>query len=180
MSSKIHEERGASQFPTLKFGIVSISSSRFESRARGAELTDESGDLAEDAISNSGHTVAYRCLVDDDVLQIRHAVLSSLVEHGCDVCVTLGGTGVSPRDVTYESVSPLLEKELPGFAELFRSLSLREIGEATVATRCVAGVTHGRLIVSLPGSPDAVRLGARLVLSQARHLVSIARQGSDG
>ncbi|MEM3670212.1 MAG: MogA/MoaB family molybdenum cofactor biosynthesis protein [Thermoprotei archaeon] len=176
MSAKKHEEKAARAFPKLRFVIVTVSSSRYQNKSRGEPYKDESGDVAQSEITSKGHDVVWRTLVSDDVLQIRYAVLKSLVEKDCDVCVTLGGTGISPRDVTIEALSAIIEKQLPGFGELFRAESIKEIGPPALLTRAIAGVTSGRLIVALPGSPDAALYGIRLLIIQAAHIISIARQ----
>jgi molybdenum cofactor biosynthesis protein B len=83
-----------------------------------------------------------------------------------------GGTGIAPRDTTYDTLEKLLEKTLPGFGELFRFLSYQEIGSRAMASRAVAGVYQGKIIFSLPGSSNAVRLGMeKLILPELVHLV---------
>jgi molybdenum cofactor biosynthesis protein B len=92
--------------------------------------------------------------------------------------VLTGGTGISPRDVTPEAVTPLLERVLPGFGELFRALSYEEIGSAALLSRAVAGVARGRIVAALPGSRAAIRLAMeKLLLPELPHLAAEARKG---
>ena len=90
-----------------------------------------------------------------------------------DVVLTIGGTGVSRKDISVESVRPLLDKELPGFGEMFRSLSVKEIGTAAILSRAVLGVTSkGKIVLSLPGSENAVRLGLEgILMNELKHLL---------
>ncbi|HEX2021556.1 MAG TPA: molybdenum cofactor synthesis domain-containing protein, partial [Candidatus Thermoplasmatota archaeon] len=112
--------------------------------------------------------------VRDEADAIQAAARDALAR--ADVVVL---TGVAPRDVTPEALRPLIEKELPGFGEAFRMLSFQEVGAAAIASRALMGVRGGRLLVALPGSPDACRLAlTRLVLPEAAHLVSQARRAA--
>ena len=96
-----------------------------------------------------------------------------------DVVIFNGGRGIAPRDTTYDTIEKLLEKVLPGFGELFRWLSYQEIGSRAIASRTVAGVYQGKLIFSLPGSSNAVRLGMeKLILPELNHLVGQLQKSS--
>lgn len=139
--------------------------------------TDEGGALLAQLALASGHRVASRQLVRDEPEAQRMALRSALDVPGADVVVFTGGTGLAPRDVTPEALSPLFEKRLPGFGELFRALSYQEIGSAAIASRADAGVVRGRLVFLLPGSPKACRLAMeRLILPEAAHLVGQLRR----
>lgn len=143
------------------------------SDTRGAR-EDRSGDLAAKLLERAGHIVASRAWTRDEPAAIRRAVRAALVRKTTDAVILTGGTGVSPRDRTPEAVRPLLKLELPGFGELFRSLSMAEIGTAAWLSRAGAGVSGGRLVVYLPGSPDAVELGlARVLIPEFAHLLFI-------
>jgi molybdenum cofactor biosynthesis protein B len=109
--------------------------------------------------------------VRDEPEQIRAAVEQGLAGGARAVLVT-GGTGITRRDQTVEAVRPLLEKEIPGFGELFRMLSFQEIGSAAWLSRALAGTVRGALVFVLPGSPNAVRLALdRLILPELGHAV---------
>lgn len=153
---------------------MTVSSSRYDAVRKGAKPADESGDVAESELKKLGHRVAKRELVSDDRGMIRARLESFLAGRG-DVIVFMGGTGVSTRDVTIETVRPYLEKELDGFGELFRALSFEEIGAAAALTRCTAGVARGKLVVCLPGSPEATALALERLGGEFPHAVHISR-----
>jgi molybdenum cofactor biosynthesis protein B len=132
--------------------------------------TDRSGQLIQQLLTDAGHTIAAYVVVPDEPDQIRSR-LQSLSE--IDVVILNGGTGIAPRDTTYDAIAALLEKNLPGFGELFRWLSYEEIGSRAMASRAIAGTYAGKLIFSLPGSSNAVRLGLeKLILPELVHLVT--------
>jgi molybdenum cofactor biosynthesis protein B len=146
--------------------VITVSDSR-------TEETDESGPLARRLLEESGHAISEHTLLRNDEPHVR-ATVASLVERGnIDLIILSGGTGLGSRDRTIEAVRPLLERELPGFGELFRWVSFSEqIGTAALLTRALAGVAGKTLIVSLPGSKAAVELAlTRLLLPELRHLL---------
>jgi molybdopterin adenylyltransferase len=133
--------------------------------------TDEAGRLANHLLEGAGHTVSQVAVVRDEVAAINQALDAALAS-GARAVVLTGGTGLSHRDVTVEAVSPRFGKRLPGFGELFRSLSFHHIGTAALATRAEAGVVDHSLVFVLPGAPGAVRLALeKLVLPELGHLV---------
>jgi molybdopterin adenylyltransferase len=142
--------------------------------------TDESGRLMRERLEGAGHSVASADIVPDEPERVR-ALLAELAAGEAEVILLSGGTGISRRDRTYEAVAGLLEKTLPGFGELFRSLSYAEIGPAAMISRATAGVYRGRLVVSMPGSTAAVRLAMdRLIVPELGHLAwELVRQGRD-
>jgi molybdenum cofactor biosynthesis protein B len=146
------------------------------SDTRTAE-NDTSGDAIADLLSSAGHRVVGRTIVKDDPQSIREAVMRQLANPDVEFVIATGGTGISSRDSTYEVVGSLLEKRLDGFGELFRMLSYQAIGTAAMMSRAVAGLAGGRIVVSLPGSPDAVRLALeKLLLPEMGHLVQQAKK----
>jgi molybdenum cofactor biosynthesis protein B len=137
--------------------------------------TDTGGALAELLLRDAGHPVVWRRVVRDDPREIAAAVSAALEDDAIRALVVTGGTGVAPRDLTPESVEPLLERPLPGFGELFRALSYQEIGSAAMLSRALAGLARGRLVFVIPGSRAAVRLALeRLILPELGHLASEA------
>jgi molybdenum cofactor biosynthesis protein B len=145
--------------------------------------TDSGGDLLAELVAGAGHALVSREIVRDDAGEIRAAALRALALEACGAVLLTGGTGASPRDVTPEAVRPLLERELPGFGELFRMLSFHEIGPAAMLSRAFAGSRAGKAIFCLPGSPAAIRLALeRLVLPELGHVVGEAtkRAGQHG
>lgn len=132
--------------------------------------TDRSGQLIQALLKQSGHTIAHYAIVPDEPDQIR-AQFANLSD--ADAVILSGGTGIAPRDTTYDAIEQLLEKTLPGFGEIFRSLSYAEIGSRAIASRAIAGVYSNKLIFSLPGSSNAVELAVeQLILPELVHLVT--------
>jgi molybdenum cofactor biosynthesis protein B len=125
---------------------------------------DASGDAIARRLERAGHAVVLRAWVRDEPAAIRRAVRGALAKRGVDAVILTGGTGVSPRDRTPEALAPLIERELPGFGELFRLRSFEQVGAAAWLSRAGAGVARGRLIVFLPGSTRAVELALDEVL----------------
>lgn len=138
-------------------------------------VSDESGDLAQRMIEHAGWAVVGRRLFPDDARLLRGAVSRALREPALDAIVITGGTGVSSTDVTIETVRPLLEKEIEGFGEIFRSVSFEKVGAAAALSRATAGVAKGKLLMCLPGSPEAVRTALELFLGEVPHVLHLAR-----
>jgi molybdopterin adenylyltransferase len=160
----VHEHKHHRSRP-LKAGVITVSDSR-------TPETDTSGKLIGDLLKGVGHEVTYYEVMPDEPRRIVEAVNSHCA--ALDVIVINGGTGISPRDQTYEAVKGLLDKELDGFGELFRMLSYQEIGSAAFLSRAVAGVSAGKILVSLPGSPAACRLGMeKLLLPELGHMANL-------
>ncbi len=153
---------------TVSVAVLTVSSSR-------SLEDDASGDWLVDAFEDAGHEVAVRELVGDDFETVQ-ATVDRLVRRGdTDAVITTGGTGVTPDDVTPEAVAPLFEKTLPGFGELFRRRSYEEVGTRTVGSRATAGIADGTVVCCLPGSENAVRLGAEaILLPELGHLTGLA------
>jgi molybdenum cofactor biosynthesis protein B len=135
--------------------------------------TDRSGQLIRQLLLEAGHTVGfYKILPDEPVLIQTH--LTALGERSdIDALIFNGGTGIAPRDTTYDAIVSLLDKTLPGFGELFRFLSYQEIGSRAIASRAIAGVYQGKLVFSIPGSTGAVKLAVpQLILPELIHLIT--------
>jgi molybdenum cofactor biosynthesis protein B len=134
--------------------------------------TDTSGMAIAELLEADGHEVTGRTIVKDDPDSIRATLLRELDDASVQVIITTGGTGITSRDSTYEVVCNLLDKRLEGFGELFRMLSYHDIGPSAMMSRACAGTAQGKIIVSLPGSENAVRLGmTKLLLPELGHLV---------
>jgi molybdopterin adenylyltransferase len=156
-----HERR------SLTVGVLTASDSR---RAE----TDESGRLIQDLLTAAGHRVGYYQVLPDDPARIRKALLDHLPK--LDAIIVNGGTGIAARDSTIEAVRVLLDKELQGFGELFRYLSYQQIGSAAFLSRAVAGIAAGKIVASLPGSPDACRLAMeKLLIPELGHMAHLLK-----
>ncbi len=156
----------------LRFHLLTVSSSRYE--RRDEHPPDESGDVAEKIILAGGHTIQTRRLISDDARMLKGA-LQEFMKSSSDVLAYVGGTGLSKRDITIETVRPYFEKEISGFGELLRSQSFEKVGAAAMLSRATAGVAKGRLILCLPGSPDAVETALSVFISEFPHAVHIAK-----
>lgn len=149
---------------TVNCAVITVSDTR-------TPETDRSGQLIQQLLRAAGHSPSVYALVRDEPAEIRSQMLQ--LSQGVEVLIFNGGTGIAPRDTTYDAIEQLLEKTLPGFGELFRALSYAEIGSRAIASRAVAGVFRGKLVFSVPGSSNAVRLAMeKLILPELRHLVS--------
>ena len=150
---------------SVNCAIITISDSR-------TEADDESGKFYKEQLSQHGHKILAYALLKNDAVAIRQRIADLLKLDSLQVIITTGGTGLSHRDVTVETVSPMLEKKLDGFGELFRSLSYQEIGTASIMSRAVAGVIGGKIILSLPGSLGATKLALeKIILPEIGHMV---------
>lgn len=166
-----HREHRPAVPRSLSIALLTISDTR-------SAADDRSGDLARELLEGNGHRVAPRALLKDDPDAVALWVLRALSLAGLDGVITTGGTGISPRDRTYEALAGILDRRIDGFGELFRSLSYAEIGSAAMLSRAVGGIARGRLVFCLPGSPDAVRLALeKLILPELGHLVAELRKG---
>ena len=137
-------------------------------RATAGIYKDLSGRALKEGLTQLGYQVMGHKLVQDDVHQIATTIKGALVD-GIDLIVTTGGTGISPTDVTPEATKPLLEKELPGFAEAMRAYSREKVPTADLS-RGLAGVNGKSLIINLPGSPGAVKDGLVIIERLAGHI----------
>jgi molybdenum cofactor biosynthesis protein B len=139
---------------------------------------DEGGARLRERLEAAGFVVSLRLIVRDEPDDVRAVIARICDEDLADAIVTTGGTGIAPRDRTYEAVDELLEKRLDGFGEAFRRLSWDEIGPRAVLSRAVAGVHRGRLLAALPGSPKGVVLGVdKLLAPILGHAVALLRGG---
>ncbi|MEM4280917.1 MAG: MogA/MoaB family molybdenum cofactor biosynthesis protein [Candidatus Caldarchaeum sp.] len=171
---KPHEHHRSESPKKLKIAVITASSSRFSKKIGGQPFNDESGDKAVSILRNLGHDVEYLGVVNDDLWMIRNTVVKAF-ESEFDVILVTGGTGVSPRDVTVEALRPLLDKELDGWGEIFRLESYKRIGPAAALSRTIAGVADGKLVIALPGSPEAVGLALEIFGPELPHIVYIAK-----
>ncbi|MDH3628000.1 MAG: MogA/MoaB family molybdenum cofactor biosynthesis protein [Acidobacteriota bacterium] len=155
---------------SLGIAILTVSDSR-------TVAEDRSGDLIRDLADEAGHRMVRRGLVADQPEAIRGWVADAIQDDRVEAIVLTGGTGISPRDQTVDTVAKMLDRTLEGFGELFRMLSFEEIGPRAQLSRALAGVAHGTPIYCLPGSTAAVRLGMqRLILPVLPHVVGELRR----
>lgn len=134
--------------------------------------TDTSGQLIRKLLEEQGHTIATYHVVKDEPGQILFRIGQGLATDAVQAIILNGGTGISQRDSTFEAVDEMLEKRLDGFGEIFRYLTHQEIGSPAIMSRATAGIINGRVLFSIPGSENAVRLAMeKLILPELGHLV---------
>ncbi len=158
---------------TVKCAVVTISDTR-------SPETDRSGQLIQELLLTDGHAVIDYTLLQDEPAQIQ-AHLKSLGQLSeLEAVIFNGGTGIAPRDTTYDAIALLLEKTLPGFGEIFRALSYQEIGSRAIGSRAIAGLYQSKLIFSIPGSTAAVKLALQhLILPELIHLTQQMKSGKN-
>ena len=158
-----HPDRGKI---VINCAVITVSDTR-------SHQTDKSGQLIQQLLLNADRAVGYYTIIKDEPTQIT-SQLQAL--NNIDVVIFNGGTGIAPRDTTYDAIASLLDKTLPGFGELFRYLSYKEIGSRAIASRAIAGTYQNILVFSVPGSSNAVKLAMeQLILPEIEHLVSQLR-----
>ena len=163
MSAQEHKEEAAASHASVAIAIVTVSDTR-------TAESDRSGQTIRALAEEAGHRIVNYRIVADEPVQVQQA-LEDFSDGTAQMIVFNGGTGVSRRDQTYDVLARALEKELPGFGELFRMLSFAEIGSAAMMSRATAGIYRGCAVVSVPGSTNAVRLAmSQLILPEIRHL----------
>lgn len=163
MSVNEHKERG---HKNIRFFVITVSDTR-------DEATDTSGQTIKNFLDDDKHPVMGYRIVKDESAEIEQLLNEVLARGDVDAVIVNGGTGISPRDGTYEVVNRFLEKKLDGFGEIFRYLSYLDIGSAAIMSRAAAGSARGKILISLPGSKAAVMLAMeKLILREIRHMVS--------
>lgn len=145
-------------FQPLRIAVLTVSDSRTRDN-------DTSGDALQASLEAAGHVLADRDLLPDDVYQMRAVVSAWIAREDVNVILVTGGTGLTGRDHTPEALQPLLDREIPGFGELFRHYSLEEIGAATIQSRAMAGLANATLVFALPGSTGACRTAWERILA---------------
>jgi molybdopterin adenylyltransferase len=146
----MNEQKKERELIPLSIAVLTISDSR-------TEATDRSGALLADRLQASGHRLADKRIVPDDIYKIRAIVSAWIADENVNVVISTGGTGVTGRDGTPEAVQPLLDKEIEGFGEVFRALSYQDIKTSTLQSRALAGVANATYIFCLPGSTGACK-----------------------
>lgn len=162
MGAREHKKHGKMD---VGFAVVTVSDTR-------TKADDTSGALIKVLTSDAGHRVTNYTIVKDEKRDINRAVEQMLSIPAVDALILCGGTGISPRDVTIETARTLFEKELPGFGELFRAMSVKDIGSAAMMSRATAGVIGKKVVFCIPGSRGAVNTAMKeLILEECGHIL---------
>lgn len=165
-----HVEHQAQGPPSVRCAVITVSDTR-------TLETDTGGQAVVVALTSAGHQVVVREIIPDDPERMRPLLTSLRERDDLDAILMTGGTGITSRDQTYETVSSLLDKPLPGYGEVFRMLSYQEIGPAAILSRAVGGLLRRKVLLTMPGSPAAVRLAMeKIIVPELPHLVREARR----
>lgn len=149
----------------VKCAVLTLSDSR-------TRENDDSGGMIRRSLEENGHRVLFYEVMKDDREMLEKTLSKLISDPGVEVIIMNGGTGISKRDITIEVVREFIEKELVGFGELFRFLSYQEIGSAAIMSRALAGVCKGKVLISMPGSKNAVTLGMeKIIIPEIGHMV---------
>ncbi|MDC0611445.1 molybdenum cofactor biosynthesis protein B [Vibrio sp.] len=143
-------DHSAKEFQPLNIAVLTVSDTREES-------TDTSGQALITGLTEAGHVLNERRIVKDDIYQIRAIVSTWIASEDVQAILITGGTGFTSRDTTPEAVSPLFDTSIPGFGEVFRAISLQQIGTSTIQSRAIAGLANGVVIFAMPGSTNACK-----------------------
>jgi molybdenum cofactor biosynthesis protein B len=152
--------------------VIIIVSDSLTAAGKKWKKLDTSAKKASEILQKNDVRVLNSVVVPDEIDQIQGKV-TEYINQKVSLIITIGGTGISPRDVTVEAILPLLEKELPGFGELFRIKTYEEVGTLSIMTRALAGVVKKTCIVLLPGSTNAVDLGTKLIIHELLHIINL-------
>lgn len=163
MGAKGHKEQAGKETPG-RCAVLTVSDTR-------TKEDDTSGKAAAEILRRAGHTVVLHELIPNDANRLEEALGTALRD--ADLVVTIGGTGISRKDLSADAIRKRIQKELPGFGELFRAFSVKDIGTATILSRAILGVSEdGKILCALPGSESAVRLGLEgILVKELRHLL---------
>jgi molybdenum cofactor biosynthesis protein B len=151
--------KSTATFSALRLAVLTVSDTRHADN-------DTSGDYLAGALADAGHDLIDRSLVKDDIYAIRAIVSQWIAQSTVDAILITGGTGFSGRDSTPEAVSPLFDKTIDGFGELFRQLSYDDIGTSTIQSRAIAGFANNTVLFAMPGSTGACTLAWTGILSE--------------
>ena len=179
MKSKTMEEHKKHSPLRVKVGIITLSDSKSNlSQEKNPNFAsnpeDLSGKMIIESLEELHEIVSYQVIPDDTHLLLE--TLRKMKNLGAEIIISTGGTGIGKRDITIETIKPLFEKELNGFGEVFRYETYKELGTGAIMTRATAGVWKETLLVALPGSPNAVQLGVKLIKPEMGHIVKHMKQ----
>jgi molybdenum cofactor biosynthesis protein B len=166
----IPAEHTAQGPPTARCAVITVSDTR-------TLETDTGGQSLIDHLTIAGHSIVAREIIPDEPARMRPLLESLRDRDDLDVILMTGGTGITTRDQTYETVTGLLDKPLPGYGEIFRMLSYHDIGPAAILSRATGGLIGRKVLLTMPGSPAAIRLAMeKIIIPQLPHLLREARR----
>ncbi len=172
---KVHEQHKSKGPKEINLGLVIVSTSRYGELNNGKETSDKTIPLVTKILANLPTiSLISTEIVADSEVQIKEILDKLLINPDLHAILFSGGTGLTPKDITYETIEPMLEKKIDGFGELFRYLSYEEIGVSSMLSRAIAGKIKDKVVFLLPGSPNAVKLALnKLILPELKHIIYI-------
>jgi molybdenum cofactor biosynthesis protein B len=169
---KVHEQHKHHAPKNIKLALVIVSTSRHKEKILGKVSSDKTVNKVKQIFLSHDIILESINIVPDSENEIKQVLENLLSRDTLNGILFSGGTGLSPKDITYETIEPLLEKKLPGFGELFRFLSYKEIGSSAMLSRAIAGTIKNLIIFLLPGSPHAVKLALEeLIIPEMGHMI---------
>ncbi|WP_409200723.1 molybdenum cofactor biosynthesis protein B [Methanobrevibacter sp. DSM 116169] len=154
----------------INCGIITLS----DSKSREDSSNDRSGHYIKEKLE-AKYTIKLKKIIPDEK-DLLIKTIEEMITEKIDVIITTGGTGIESRDITIETVEPLFDKKLDGFGEIFRQKSYEELGSGALLSRATAGIYKKVIIISMPGSPNAVQTGLEIFINELNHLVNHARR----
>ena len=169
---KVHEEHKHKAKKIIRLALIVVSTSRFNEKQNGKVISDKTIPIVNEIISNNESVlISFTDIVSDSAKQIKKILYKLTEDSSIDAIIFSGGTGITPKDITFDTIKPLLEKEITGFGELFRFLSYEEVGASAMLSRATAGKIGNKAVFLLPGSPNAVKLALnKLILPEIGHI----------
>ena|SRR5436190_15124298 len=164
MGAKDHKEAASKDDIVARVAILTVTDTK-------SRETDTSGRAAFQIFQKHGHIVVLHEIVANVKKKVAATAITALRD--ADLLLTIGGTGISHKDVSADAIQGLIKKEMPGFGELFRAFSVKDIGTATILSRVLMGVKEkGKVVVALPGSESAVKLGLEgILMPELKHIL---------
>jgi molybdenum cofactor biosynthesis protein B len=160
-----YHEHKRQEVKNISCAVIVTSDSR-------TEETDDSGKLIKQRLTGNGHKIAFYAILKNDAQAIRNQINELIRRNDVQVIITSGGTGLSHKDITVDTIQSMLQKRLDGFGELFRYLTYQELGTASIMSRATAGVIKGKVIICFPGSSGAATLAMdKIILPEIGHMV---------
>lgn len=170
---KVHEEHRSKGLEIVNIALVVVSTSRYQEQQGGLQTSDKTIPLVKETLNgNPNISLKATEIIPDNSYLIKESLTKFMDNTSIHAIIFSGGTGLTPKDITYETLTPLIEKEITGFGEIFRALSYEEIGPAAMLSRATGGNIKDKAIFLLPGSPKAVKLALnKLLIPELRHIV---------
>lgn len=151
-------------------GIITLS----DSKSKKNEDEDTSGNYIKEKLEEKYTVLIKKVIPDEGTILV--STIEDMVENNIDVIITTGGTGIESRDITIETIESILEKKMDGFGEIFRHKSYEELGSGALLSRATAGIYKKTVIISMPGSPNAVKTGLEIIINELNHLANHAKR----